>query len=143
MLDAFFTEFMTVAAKDGNDSVCADFKVFAEADTVNIAEVVIYLLLNREVVAAKDLGKAGDAWADVVAMTLLGGHEFVIFWDPRAGADETHFAFDDIDELGELVKRGATDDFTNTGDFVLFVVIADVIFDGHTAELVESEGFAV
>lgn len=101
---------------------------------VDVLQVVGYLFVDAQVVAAVGLRQTGDAGADAVAAALVGGHVFVVVGHPWAWADERHLAADDVDELGQFVQREAAEDFARSGHAVLCRTVVDVVVGGHGAE---------
>lgn len=84
-------------------------------------QVVAYPLPESEVVATLDLGRFCDARTQGHAFSPNGrGEDGHLLRDPGAWADEYHIAQQDVDEFGQFVQGGATQQGTKEGS-ALFV----------------------
>ena len=72
--------------------------------------------------AAVDLRPAGDAGLEREAAALAVGVLRDLDRDRRARADDRHLALEDVDEVGQLVDRGAAQQRADAGDPAVAVV---------------------
>ena len=79
----------------------------ASAAVVDVPDVELDPLLPGDAGAALDLGPAGDPRADLVAAALARRVVVDLGRDRRARADDRHLAAQDVDQVGDLVERGA------------------------------------
>src|SRR5262249_2379765 len=93
-----------------------DAGVEQRAAVVDVVDVELDPLLPGDAGAALDLGPAGDARADLVAAALVRRVIDHLGRDRRAGADDRHLAAQDVEQVGDLVERGAAQDAAGSGD---------------------------
>ena len=74
---------------------------------VDVPDVELDPLLPGDAGAALDLGPAGDPGPDLVAAVLARRVVVDLGGDRRARADDRHLAAQDVDQVGDLVERGA------------------------------------
>jgi hypothetical protein len=126
--------------------------LFGEADGVAVAD------FEEAALAFTDLPEAGDAWGDEETAAVFRGVESDLAWERRSGADEGHFAFEDIDHLGEFVDGRLADESAYgsdtgvilhfEGDPVIFFVEGEEFLefgfsvDAHAAEFEHAEFLA-
>ena len=77
------------------------------AAAVDVLDVELDPLLPGDPGAALDLGPAGDPRAHLVAAVLARRVVLDLGGDRRARADDRHLAAQDVDQVGDLVERGA------------------------------------
>ena len=97
-------------------------------------------------IALFDQAPAGHAWFDGVTDAVEGdvcGQFIDEFGALGAGADGAHFAFEDVQELGEFVYVGFAQEFADAGDAVIVFLGPDGAvpfgFGDHGAEFVHPE----
>ena len=148
------------AAEDGGEGAEEDLEVEPEGPIVDVGEVEGDPFFEVfDAVAAGDLPEAGEAGFDAEAAALgvfFDAFDFVN--GEGAGADEAHFATEDVEELGEFVDAEAAEpgaegeDAGVVADFedgaVHFVLDGEFLSHGfgvgvHGAELPHHEGFAI
>ena len=110
------------AAHDDVEGLQDDGGVKDEGGVGDVVEVegefvpgIIYVLPVRVV----DLSPAGEAGFDEVSEVIKRKLLFVKFDADgpfRPGADETHVAFEDVEELGDLIDPGASEKMAEAGD---------------------------
>ena len=132
------------------DGLDHDDEVLEQAVVLDVHEVVDELVVGRGVVLGEDLGEAGDAGLDVVAVGVLGVSLGELLDEVRAlGArpDEAHVAVEDVPDLRQLVEAGGADEGADARDARVVVsreLRAGVLLgvDAHRAELVDLVGLA-
>ena len=80
------------------------------AAVVDVLDVELDPLLPGDAGAALDLGPAGDPGQDLVAAALARGVVVDLGGDGRARADDRHLAAQDVDQVRDLVERGAAEE---------------------------------
>lgn len=127
------------------DGLDHDDDVLEQAVVLDVHEVVDELVVRRGVVLGEDLGEAGDAGLDVVAVGVLGvslGELLDEVWALGARADEAHVAVEDVPDLRQLVEAGSADKGADARDARIVVgreLRAGVFLsiDAHRAEFVD------
>ena len=148
------------AAEDGGEGAEEDLEVEPEGPVVDVGEVEGDPFFEVfDAVAAGDLPEAGEAGFDAEAAALGVFFDAFDFVDGEgAGADEAHFAAEDVEELGEFVDAEAAEpgaegeDAGVVADFedgaVHFVLSGEFLAHGfgvgvHGAEFPHHEGLAI
>lgn len=105
------------AAQDDEEGSPDDVEVEAQRLAGEVLGVHADFFGNAEVVAAVDLGPAGEAGGQFVD-TVLGAQldQVVLVEERGAWADDAHVAFEDAPELGELVEGGAAEEGADGGE---------------------------
>ena len=96
-----------------------DLEVFEEAGLGDIHQIHQELVVGRRIVLAIDLSIAGESALGLEAEVPLREFFFVLGGDLGAfgaGAYDGHVAFQDVQELGELVDTDSTDEAADRGD---------------------------
>lgn len=122
-----------------------DNEVLDEAVVLDVHEVVDELIVGRGVVLGEDLGEAGDAGLDVVAVGVLGVSLGELVDEIRAlgpRADEAHVADEDVPNLRQFVEACRADEGSDFRDARVVVgreLRAGVFFgvDAHGAEFID------
>ena len=94
------------AGEDDTHGGDENSEIGEERDAVDVDEVVAEFLFGTGVVAAVDLGEAGEAGAQAVAALVEGifRGEFVVeYLAFGTGTDEAHVSAEDVPQLGELI----------------------------------------
>ena len=86
------------------------------APVVDVPAVHVDALGVVDVAAAAGLPHAGDAGAYHVVVFDVVAIEMNFFPHDGTGADEAHFSFEDVQELGEFVQAGPAEKVAGTGD---------------------------
>ena len=132
------------------DGLDHDDEVLEQAVVLDVHEVVDEFVVRGGVVLGEDLGEAGDAGLDVVAVGVLGILLGELLDEVRAlGArtDEAHVAVEDVPDLRQFVEAGGADEGADARDARVVVgreLRAGVLLgvDAHRAELVDLVGLA-
>lgn len=96
-----------------------DDEVFPDAVVFDVHQIVDEFVIGRGVVLGEDLGQAGDARFDVMAIGVFGVFFFELFDEERpfwAGPDEAHVAVEDVEDLRQFVQAGGADEFADFGN---------------------------
>src|SRR6266496_2742530 len=110
---------------------------------VEVEQVVAELDAGVAEVAAVDLGQAGDAGADAVALLVAGDLALELFDEAGAlgaRADDAHLAAQDVDELRDLVQARLAQQAADGGQAAVVVAAAQggtiaLGVDHHRAQL--------
>lgn len=125
-----------------------DLEVFEEAGLGDIHQIHQELVVGGRIVLAVDLSIAGEAALGLEAEVPLREFFFVLGGDLGAlwaRAYDGHVAFQDIQELGKLVKADGADEAADRGDAGIVLAGGEsryAVFFGihaHTAEFVDRE----
>lgn len=128
-----------------------DLEVEEEAAVFHVPEVVFDAFGEVGIAAeAVDLGPAGHAGFGVVTGVVVGDVVFEVldeFGAFGAGADEAHFAFEDVPELGDFVDvvfahEGADAEAAGVVFLAPLGAFAGFGVEFHGADLEDVEGFA-
>jgi hypothetical protein len=136
---------MAFRGGQGDGGPREDGEVGSEAEVlgVGLVEVDLVVFVEVTVLDELELGVAGEAGSDLVAVSASSGLGEVL-GEEGAGADEAHRAGEDVEDLGELVDAQLAEDSAVAGESVLFLVGASVAgWSGHGAQLDEAERLAV
>ena len=122
-----------------------DLDIQPEGAVIDVPHVEGELVLPGEGVAPVHLCPAGDAGQHLVAARLLGGVAVEVLHQQRARTHQAHLAFEDVEEFGEFIQAGGTQEAPEAGETLLIgqkvtLCIAQV---AHGAELVEFEDLIV
>lgn len=94
------------AAKDLPKGQEQDLQIQPQIPVVHVPDIVFKLLLPSHVVAAVNLGPAGDTRLDLMAAKLLGGVAVEVLHHQRPRADEGHVAPEHVEQLWQLIQTG-------------------------------------
>lgn len=132
------------------DGLDHDDEVLDDAVVLDVHEVVDEFVVRGGVVLGEDLGEAGDAGLNVVAVGVLGVLRGELLDEVRAlgaRADEAHVAVEDVPDLRQFVEAGGADEGADARD--ARVVVGRELrageflsVDAHRAELVDLVGLA-
>lgn len=122
-----------------------DDEVFPDAVVFDVHQVVDEFVIRRGVILCEDLGQAGDARFDVMAIGVFGVLLFELFDEEGpfwAGPDEAHVAVEDVEDLRQFVQASGANEFADFGNArVVFCrqLRARVFFriDAHGTEFVD------
>ena len=96
-----------------------DDEVFPDAVVFDVHQIVDEFVIGRGVVLGEDLGQAGNARFDVMAIGVFGVFFFELFDEEgpfRSWTDEAHVAVEDVEDLRQFVQAGSADEFTDLGN---------------------------
>lgn len=146
----------TLAEEDCGDGLEEDLDVFQERPLRDIRELEFTELLEIETRTAADLPETRNAGlhGETAGVGLFEEQAFI--FRQGTGTDQAHLAFDDVEQLGQLIQAVFAQELTNRGDagvvldfeeFALQVglltqLLAQAVCVGlHRAELIHEEGF--
>src|SRR5262249_9641766 len=84
-----------------------DLQVQPGRPVFDVVNIELHHLLEREAIAAADLGQAGQSRLYVAPFAVPGFVAFNLVWDGRSRADQRHLALEDVEELREFVDAQA------------------------------------
>lgn len=96
-----------------------DDEVFPDTVVFDVHQIVDEFVIRRGVILCEDLGQAGDARFDVMAIGVFGVFFFEFFDEEGpfwSGTDEAHVAVEDVEDLRQFVQAGGTDEFADFGN---------------------------
>lgn len=83
-----------------------EHEIQPDAPVMHVPAVHLYALGVVDVAASAGLPHAGDAGEDGVVLLDIFPIPRDFFLDNGAGSDEAHFAFQNVQELGQLIEAG-------------------------------------
>lgn len=114
LVDAFLLD-------DFIEGIKKNSQIKPEGEVAPVAQIVAHPLAEGEVVAAMDLGQAGDARPQGHSFSLCGeGKGVHLFGNPGTGTDEAHVSQQDVDEFRQFIQGGAAQQRSQEGG-ALFV----------------------
>lgn len=93
-------------AQDNRNGAPEEHEIQPDAPVMHVPAVHLYALGVVDVAASAGLPHAGDAGEDGVVLLDIFPIPRDFFLDNGAGSDEAHFAFQDVQELGQLIEAG-------------------------------------
>ena len=93
-----------------------DLHVRPQRAVVYVPDIKAELLCPADGVAPMALSPAAEAGAHLVAAVLVGRVERKILHQQRARANQGHVTFEDVEQLGQFVYRGGTDEAAYSGE---------------------------
>lgn len=122
-----------------------DDEVFPDTVVFDVHQIVDEFVIGRGVILGEDLGQAGDARFDVMAISVFGVFLFEFFDEEGpfwSGTDEAHVAVEDVEDLRQFVQAGGADKFADFGNarVVFGSQLGTGVFfriDAHGTELID------
>lgn len=99
-------------AQDNCNSTPEEHEIQPDAPVMHVPAVHLYALGVVDVAASAGLPHAGDAGEDGVVLLDIFPIPRDFFLDNGAGSDEAHFAFQNVQELGQLIEAGLSKEGT-------------------------------
>lgn len=93
-------------AQDNRNGAPEEHEIQPDAPVMHVPAVHLYALGVVDVAASAGLPHAGDAGEDGVVLLDIFPIPRDFFLDNGAGSDEAHFAFQNVQELGQLIEAG-------------------------------------
>src|SRR5262249_2216607 len=81
-----------------------DLQVEPWRPVFDVINIELRHLLERQTVTPADLRQAGQTGFDVQTFSVPGFITFDLIWNGRARTDQRHLAFEDVEDLGQLVE---------------------------------------
>lgn len=99
-------------AQDNRNGAPEEHEIQPDAPVMHVPAVHLYALGVVDVAASAGLPHAGDAGGDGVVLLDIFPIPRDFFLDNGAGSDEAHFAFQNVQELGQLIEAGLSKEGT-------------------------------
>lgn len=103
-------------AEDNRDSTPEKYEIQPDAPVMHVPAVHLYALGVVDVASAAGLPHAGDAGEDGVVLFDIFPIPRDFFLDDGTGTNKAHFAFEDVQELGQLIEAGLSKEGTTLCD---------------------------
>ena len=103
-------------AEDNRNGTPKEHEIQPDAPVMHVPAVHLYALGVVDVAAAAGLPHAGDAGEDGVVLLDISPIPRDFLLDDGTGTDEAHFAFEDVQELGQLIEAGLSEEGAALGD---------------------------
>lgn len=103
-------------AEDNRDSTPEKHEIQPDAPVMHVPAVHLYALRVVDVAATAGLPHAGDAGQDGVVLFDISPIPRNFLLDDGTGTDEAHFAFEYVQELGQLIEAGLSKEGAALGD---------------------------
>lgn len=99
-------------AEDDRNGAPKEHEIQPDAPVMHVPAVHLYALGVVDVAASAGLPHAGDAGEDGVILLDIFPIPRDFFLNDGAGSDEAHFAFQNVQELGQLIEAGLSKEGT-------------------------------
>lgn len=93
-------------AEDDRNGAPEEHQIQPDAPVMDVPAVHLYALGVVDIASSAGLPHAGDAGEDGVVLLDIFPIPRDFFLDDGAGSDEAHFAFEDVQELGQFIEAG-------------------------------------
>lgn len=103
-------------AEDDRNGAPEEHQIQPDAPVMDVPAVHLYALGVVDIASSAGLPHAGDAGEDGVVLLDIFPIPRDFFLDDGAGSDEDHFAFEDVQELGQLIEAGLSKEGTALRD---------------------------
>lgn len=103
-------------AEDNRNGAPKEHEIQPDAPVMHVPAVHLDALGVVDVAASAGLPHAGDAGEDGVVLLDISPIPRNFLLDDGTGADEAHFAFEDVQELGQLIEAGLSEEGAALGD---------------------------
>ena len=103
-------------AEDNRNGAPKEHEIQPDAPVMHVPAVHLYALWIVDVATSAGLPHAGDAGEDGVILLDISPIPRDFLLDDGTGTDEAHFAFEDVQELGQLIEAGLSEEGAALGD---------------------------
>ena len=103
-------------AEDNRNGAPEEHEIQPHAPVMHIPAVHLYALGVVDITAAAGLPHTGNAGEDGVVLLDISPIPRDFLLDDGTGTDEAHFAFEDVQELGQLIEAGLSEEGAALGD---------------------------
>lgn len=103
-------------AEDNRNGAPKEHEIQPDAPVMHVPAVHLDALGVVDVAASAGLPHAGDAGEDGVILLDIFPIPRNFLLDDGTGTDEAHFAFEDVQELGQLIEAGLSEEGAALGD---------------------------
>lgn len=93
-------------AEDNRNGTPKEHEIQPDAPVMHVPAVHLYALGIVDIASSAGLPHAGDAGENGVVLLDIFPIPRDFFLDNGAGSDEAHFAFQNVQELGQLIEAG-------------------------------------
>ena len=93
-------------AEDNRNGAPEEHEIQPHAPIMHVPAVHLYALGIVDITSSAGLPHAGDAGKDGVVLFDIFSIPRDFFLDDGTGSDEAHLAFEDVQELGQLIEAG-------------------------------------
>lgn len=93
-------------AEDNRNGAPEEHEIQPDAPVMDVPAVHLYALGVVDIAASAGLPHAGDTWKDGVVLFDISPIPRDFLLDDGTGTDEAHLTFEDVQELGQLIKAG-------------------------------------
>ena len=103
-------------AEDNRNGTPKEHEIQPDAPVMHVPAVHLYALGVVDITSSAGLPHAGDAGEDGVVLLDISPIPRDFLLDDGTGTDEAHFAFEDVQELGQLIEAGLSEEGAALGD---------------------------
>lgn len=103
-------------AEDNRNGTPKEHEIQPDAPVMHVPAVHLYALGVVDIASSAGLPHAGDAGEDGVVLLDISPIPRDFLLDDGTGTDEAHFAFEDVQELGQLIEAGLSEEGAALGD---------------------------
>ena len=96
--------------EDNRNGAPEKHEIQPDAPVMHVPAVHLYALWIVDVAASAGLPHAGDTGEDGVILLDIFPIPRDFLLDDGTGTDEAHFAFEDVQELGQLIEAGLSEE---------------------------------
>src|SRR5262245_2178686 len=121
--------------KERRDGFKNDLQVEPRRPVFDVVNIELDHLLERQAVAPADLRQAGQARFYVKPFAVPGLIAFDLIRNGRARADQRHLAFEDVEDLGQLVEAQAAQERAHAREPVAVDEFVTRVFPGAEARV--------
>ena len=93
-----------------------EHEIQPDAPVMHVPAVHLYSFGVVDIASSAGLPHAGDAGEDGVVLLDISPIPRNFLLDDGTGSDEAHFAFEDVQELGQLIEAGLSEEGAALGD---------------------------
>ena len=122
-----------------------DLHIAKEGDFLDIFKIVANFCFPGYCIATANLSKSAKSLTHGMAFALFGSHKDHVTNKLRSRANYSHVTLEDVEEFGEFVEAGATEELAVSiqANIVRKQVAVGVLFVCHRTELDKLEDFLV
>lgn len=103
-------------AEDDCNGAPEEHEIQPHAPVMHVPAVHLHALGIVDIASSAGLPHAGDAGEDGVVLLDISPIPRDFLLDDGTGTDEAHFAFEDVQELGQLIEAGLSEEGAALGD---------------------------
>ena len=103
-------------AQDNRNGAPEEHEIQPDAPVMHVPAVHLHALGIVDIASSAGLPHAGDAGEDGVVLLDISPIPRDFLLDDGTGTDEAHFAFEDVQELGQLIEASLSEEGAALGD---------------------------